>query len=253
MLGPVAAPLRSIGAGSWLVWNALHAMVLRLIGRDPLAEHALGLAFGEFLWSPLPRLMALAGLVGLIAGVSAAKLLSVYDAELMVVAALVEAMLRQILPLVIGIFAAGSVSVELATRLGAMSLAHEIDALEIMGHDPVGHALAPPSTAVLVATPVHMVAAALAAMLGAGLPLHLMANLPWRELLHQSFSPAAATALLVGLAKTVLFALIALAVGGAIGSKPVQAPGEIGRRAGSAFTIGLLGIFAAAALWTALA
>jgi len=242
----------SVGTATWLIWRSIRAMARQLLAGDPLAERGLADALGQFVWTPLPRLMALAGLVGVIAGVSAGKILALYNAELLVVGALVDAMLRQILPLVVGVFASGSVSVEIASRLGAMSLAQEIDALEAMGHDPVDHALAPPATAVIVATPVHMVAAALAALISAGLVLNLSANIPARTLLDLVFSGAASVALLTGVAKVLLFALIALGVGAAVGSRPVRSPGQIGRRAGQAFTAGLLGIFAAGATWAAL-
>ena len=49
-----------------------------------------------------------------------------------------------------------------------------------------------------------------------------------------------------------VYALIAFGVGGAVGAKPVRSPADIGRRATTAFTAGLLGIFTAAAIWTAL-
>jgi hypothetical protein len=55
------------------------------------------------------------------------------------------------------------------------------------------------------------------------------------------------------MAKALLFAVIAFGVGAAVGSQPVRVPADIGQRAGRAFTIGLLAIFTAAALWVGLA
>lgn len=228
-------------------------MIRQLIARDPLAERSLGRAIGDFLWAPLLRLMMLAAFVGVISGVAAARVLASYDAELLVLGALVDAMLRQILPLIVGIFASGSVSVEIASRLAAMTLAREIDALEAMGHDPVDYALAAPVSAVVLASPAHMIAAALAALLGAALPLHASAHVAWRVLAHAALSNAAAMALLIGMTKVLLFSLIALCVGVTVGTGAVRVASDIGRRAGVAFTAGLLGIFAAGAVWAGLA
>ena len=244
---------RAVGAGSWLIWRALRGFWRQSLVGDPLSEASLAEALGRFLWGPLPTLMALAALTGVIAGISVASVLEVYDAELLIIGALYDVLLRQILPLVVGIFASGSVSVELASRLGAMSLAREIDALEAMGHDPVPRVLGGPVVAVLAASPVHMLLAALAAFAGAALPLHLSANVAYQGLAHLAVSNAAAQALLTGMAKALLFAALAFGVGAVVGSRPVRIPADIGRRAGRAFTTGLLLIFVAAALWTGLA
>ena len=249
----MTALVRSIGTGVWLVCQAARGVWRAALAGDPLAELGLGEALAQFVWRPLPTLMALSLLVGVISGTSVASVLAVYNAEALMIGALAEVLLRQVLPLIVGIFASGSISVELSARLGAMSLANEVDALDAMGHDPVAYILGPPVAAVLAASPVHLLFAALSALIGAGLPLHLSANVGWIELGHLALSDRAVSALLVGMAKAVLFSVIAFAVGATIGSRPVRIPATIGRHAGQAFTAGLLGIFAAAALWAVLA
>ncbi len=89
-------------------------------------------------------------------------------------------------------------------------------------------------------------------MIGCGVPLALIANVGWPLWSGFAFSHDAAGAMLTGIAKLLLYALIAFGVGSAVGAKPVRSPADIGRRATTAFTAGLLGIFSAAALWTAL-
>lgn len=254
-MGPVRAlepVVRSVGTGAWLFWRSLQGIWRRTWERDPLAEASLGQSLVQFVWGPLPTLMVLAALAGIISGVSAAHILAMYNAERLIVGGLNEGMFRQVLPLVVGIFASGSVSVELASRLGAMSLAQEIDALDAMGHDPVAYTLGPPVVAVLAASPVHMLLASVAATIGAGIPLHLSAQVGWSELAHLAISNAAVSALLAGMAKALLFSIIAFTVGATVGSRAVQFPTEIGRRAGHAFIAGLLGIFFTAALWAVL-
>lgn len=245
--------VRGAGTGTWMVARALEGMAHRAITRDPLATPALARDLARFLWGPLPTLIALAALSGVIAGTSAARVLALYHAELLVVRALVDAMLRQVLPLVIGVFGASGVAVAIATRLGAMRLAREIDALEVLGHDPVPFALGAPAVAVLVAVPVHVVAAALAALLGAGVPLAASANISWRVLAAIAVEQPAMAALATGMAKVTLFTLLALAVGSAVGTRRVTTPADLSALGTSAFTIGLVSVFAAAALWTALA
>lgn len=250
---PLAHRLRGIGHAIWLTWQASRGVATRLLAGDPLAARSLAEALRQFVWTPLPTLLALSAMVGVISGILVARVLAVYNAETVVVGALDATLLRQVLPLIVGIFASGSVAVELTARLGAMSLANEIDALESLGHDPVAHVLGPPLIAIIAAAPLHMALAATAALFGAGLPLALGANLGWHALVRLALTKPVAAALLAGIAKAVVFAALAFAVGATIGAAPIRRPAEIGRRTRRAFTIGLLVTFGAAALWVALA
>lgn len=251
-MNPARRLLTGLGAGAWLVVRALRGMTRRIVAGDLLAERQLGAALPLYIWGPLTTLLPLAALAGVIAGIGASRLLGVYNAEIPVLTMLTETLLRDVVPLLVGLFASGSVSVELSSRLGAMSLNREIDALEALGRDPVDHALGPSVIAVLLSTPVHMLLAGLSALAACGLPLRMSANIAWRAWAGFALSHAAASAMLTGMAKVLLYTLIAFAVGSAIGAKPVRSPADIGRRATTAFTAGLLGIFTAAALWTAL-
>lgn len=252
-VGSVLVPVRGLGTGAWMVARAGRGMWGRWSARDPLVVPALARDLAGFLWGPLPTLVALSLLTGLIAGISAARVLSLYHAELLVIRALIDALLRQILPLVIGVFAASGVAVAVATRLAAMRLQREIDALETMGHDPVPFALGTPVVAVLAAVPVHVAVSAVAALLGAGVPLASGANVPWRTIIALATAQPALAALATGMVKVALFALAALVVGAASGTRAVATPAELSAVGSRAFTAGLVSVFALAAAWTVLA
>jgi ABC-type transporter Mla maintaining outer membrane lipid asymmetry permease subunit MlaE len=249
----IGGAVRATGTGAWLIWRALWGVWAPFWAGDPLVDSGMVRSLARFAWGPLATLLPLAVMAGLIAGVSVGRLLQSYDAPLLILGALDTVMLRDILPLIVGVFASGSVSVEVASQLGAMSLAREIDALEAMGHDPVPRVLGPPLIAVLLASPVHMLAVAVAAIAGTALPIHWAAHVSIRELARIALSPDAGHALLMGMAKALVFAVIAFAVGATVGAAPVRVPATIGRHAGRAFITGLLAIFAAAAIWAALA
>ncbi|WP_353230182.1 ABC transporter permease [Novosphingobium sp.] len=251
-MNPVSAFVRGIGTGAWLTARALRGVWAPLWTGDPLVEAGMTDSLARFTWGPLPTLSVLAALTGVIAGVSVGRLLQSYDAPLLILGALDTVLLREVLPLIVGVFASGSVSVELSSRLGAMSLAREIDAIEAMGHDPVPRVLGPPIIAVLVASPVHMLAVAAAALAGTMVPVHLAAHVAYRDMAAIAVSAASGHALLIGMAKALLFACLAFGVGATIGAAPVRVPTGIGRNAGRAFVTGLLAIFVAAALWSAL-
>lgn len=248
----VLKPIRFVGLALWLVWRGGRGIALRLARADPLAVRGLADSMQQFVWSPLPMLTALAGLVGLIAGVLVARILEIYHAEAALVRTLDQTLVREVLPLLIGTFIAGSVAVEVATRLAAMVLAHEIDTLESLGEDPASHALGPPLVAVIVACPLHLLCGSAAALAGAALPLALGANVASLDLLRLALGDNVLAAMLGGLSRVAVFSLLAFAIGAVNGTGLFRRPLEIGRAARKAFAWGLLATFAADALWVAL-
>lgn len=248
----VSVVLRHIGLALSLTWSAANGIITRLMLNDPLAFNALAKAVWQFVWRPLPTLIGLSTLVGLISGVLVARVLGIYNAELVVIGALDQTLVRQLVPLVIGIFVSGSVAVELATRTGAMSLANEIDGYESLGHDPASYVLGGPLIAILIATPLHMGVSAAFSIVSSGIPLGILANTSALQLIRIATSEPVVLALLQGLGKVVLFAWLAFAVGAVAGTTIIRQPAQIGQIARSAFTTGLLITFAAAALLVAL-
>lgn len=252
-MNPLAVTLRELGAGVWLIALAGRGVLLDVAERDDLAQGRLASALRTLVWRPLPTLMALSALMGVIAGLAGAQVLSRYHAELLVLPALAKALAEDAVPLVLGVFAAGRVSVELAARLAGMGMGREIDALRALGHDPARYALSPALAAVVMAAPVHAVAATACALVAAGMALSLDAITPWARFVDLTFNDATARSALIGMAKILVFLLIAATVGAAVGSRETRSTSDLAERTTVAFTVGLLCVFSAAALWTALA
>ena len=245
--------LRGIGAASWLIARAATGIAEDATGGNALSRTRFEAALATYVWRPLPLLVALALLTGVIAGTAAVRLLSLYHAELAIEPTLVRTLCRDVLPILFGLFVSGRVSVDLAARLAATAVARETEALEVLGHDPARYLLSPAFAAVVAAVPIHLLAAAVATIATTGLMLAQAAQTPWATFLRLTLDQGTAQALGVGMAKGLLFALIAFGTGAAVGARGARGPADIGARATSAFTIGLLAIFAAATVWTVLA
>jgi len=241
-----------IGGAVWLVARGARGLVQDFLDEDVLAVGRTAEAFVRFAWRPLPVLAILSALLGLIIGVSVAQLLRRYPAEIVVEPPLARIMARDAAPLLVGVFASGRISVELAARLGAMNLDREIEALETLGHDPARYVVAPSLAAVMAAAPVHVLAAYACMWAAAGWILQLDGVSPWGHYDQLTLTASSANALLLGMAKALSYSLLALAVGVTIGSREGRGPAAIGRQSTAAFTFGLLAIFSAAALWTRL-
>lgn len=249
----VVQPLRFLGSACWLVWRAARGITVRFWRDDPLVYRATAAAISRSVWRQLPMIAAISALIGALTGILAGQVLNVYRAEILVIATMTEALFRQIVPLVIGIFASGSTAVDLASRIGAMRLANEIEALESMGNDSAAFVLGPALAGIILAGPPHLVIGAVVSLFTAGFTVVATANIGWHDLYTLTLTDRSGLALLAGLGKVMVYSLIAFAVGAGIGSRPVRVPSDIGARAGEAFRTGLLGILAAATLWEALA
>ncbi|MBA4353969.1 MAG: ABC transporter permease [Novosphingobium sp.] len=248
----MTGPLRFIGSACWLVWRAARGVAIRFWQGDPLVYTATAAAISQSMWRQLPMIAAMSALIGALTGILAGQVLNVYKAELLVLAAMTDALFRHILPLVIGIFASGSTAVDLASRMGAMRLANEIEALESMGNDSAGFVLGPALVGVMIANPPQLAVGAIVSLVTANLTVAATANIGWHDLYTLTLTDRSGLALLAGLGKTTLFSMVAFATGAAIGSRPVRVPADIGARAGEAFRIGLLAILGTATLWVAL-
>jgi hypothetical protein len=97
------------------------------------------------------------------------------------------------------------------------------------------------------------VIAGAAALLGGAMPLTASANVPWRTIASIATAQPALAAAATGMAKVFAFALAALIVGAAAGTRPVTTPAALSAVGSRAFTAGLLSVFALAAVWTVLA
>ncbi len=241
-----------LGSASWLLVRAVRGAPLDVLQMDGLGRRRLAAAMAVFIWRPLPTLCGLAALVGVIAGFSAAAILKVYHAEIAVTPALAHALAQEVTPLLIGVFAAGRVSVALAARLGGMQLGRELQALEALGVDPTRYVLTPSLVAIVLGAAVHGVAAIACAWAVAGCMLQLKrrralgalcgADPDRRQLPRGADRHHQGPGVLADRAS----------VGAAVGSREVRDPAAVGAQATAAFTAGLLGVFIAAALWTAL-
>lgn len=253
---PVRA-VRALGTAGWLVVRAGGGLAREAFEADALTRDRFAASFLRYVWAPLPVLLGLALLAGVVAGTIGARLLALDDAQVLIVPLLLRTLCGDVVPLLCGLFAAGRVSVELAARLATTGLVREIDALEALGRDPVRHLLTPALAGVLVAVPIQAAGAAIVAVAATGVALRTHGAIDWPGFLRFASAGPVARAAMLGMAKTLVFALIAFGVGAGAGGAGVGSGGArgasgIGRSATTAFTIGLLGIFAADALWTIL-
>lgn len=121
-------------------------------------------------------------------------------------------MTRELAGLMTGVILAGRIGSAFAAQLATMKAGEEIDALRVLGVDPIGHLVLPRLLALLVMTPALYACGVLAGIL-AGWPAAVGSyGVSSIEYLHQSARAINFTHLSIGLFKTMLYvALVALA------------------------------------------
>ncbi len=245
--GGVAAPLREFGTGVWALWRGAVGLP-PLVHGHPYAARRMAQALVDYLWRPLPTVAALAALIGAIAGVLCAGILKRANIELEVTPNVAGLLVGQVAPLLVGVFAAGRISVALAAKLGGMQLQGELDALVLRGQPPADFVLGPVVATMLIAAPLLTAAASLAALVGVGATLSLEAVTPAPRFAHLVAITPVARQAFAGVLRGYAFLLLATAAGAASGSARIRDLRDLERRTATAFTSGLLLIFAAAAL-----
>ena len=117
----------------------------------------------------IPIVSVLAGTVGIMLAIQGIHTLKIFGAESRVTVGIAFSVVREFAPLITGILVAGRSGSALAARLGTMNINQEIDALRVMGINPVRFLVAPPLFAMLVMLPLLTFWADVIGLLGAGL------------------------------------------------------------------------------------
>lgn len=116
--------------------------------------------------SSLPLVALIAALVGVILALQSAYQLRQMGATHLVAGLVAISVTRELAPLMTAILVAGRSGSSIAAELGTMKVSEEVDALEVIGIDPVSYLVAPRVVALLIAVPCLTLFADLVGILG---------------------------------------------------------------------------------------
>ena len=117
----------------------------------------------------IPILSILTFTIGVMLAIQGIYTLRVFGAESRVTTGIALSVVREFSSLITGILVAGRSGSALAARLGTMKINQEIDALTVMGINPVRYLVAPPLVAMVVMVPALTMWSHIVALFGAGL------------------------------------------------------------------------------------
>ena len=192
------------------------------------------------------RLVAASSLlVGLITVFQAAYQLAPYGAEVVSARALAWFVAREIGPIVVAILVVARSAAAIAGEFASMTANGEIDALRVMGLDPVKYLVTPKVAALLIALPTLTAIAIALAVIGGWIGMSVVLGYNtglYLEHLHESL---AVRDVGVGLAKSVLFAAIIGIVAADEGLRVERRVAAIGAAATRSVVYCLLGVLGA--------
>ncbi|HMM74686.1 MAG TPA: ABC transporter permease [Gammaproteobacteria bacterium] len=160
-----------------------------------------------------PIVFMLSFAIGVMLAIQGIHTLEQFGAETQVVLGIALSVTREFGPLITGVLVAGRSGSALAARIGSMQVNQEIDALRVMGINPVRFLAAPAVVALVVMVPLLTVFADLTALFGGAIFCSLELGMSQVAFWDEALSFITVDDVSQGLFKSVVFGLIVALVG----------------------------------------
>ena len=204
------------------------ARALRQPRRLPLRALLREIEIGGF--DALPIIGVTAFLLGVVVAYQGADQLQHYGANIFVVELVGYAMLREFAPLIAAIIVAGRSGSAYTAQLGSMQVNEEIDALRTLGLDPLQRLVLPKLLALAIALPLLTVFADLCGVLGGMVMARVQQGIGLAEFIERFGRVMQGSALLLGIGKALVFALLIASIGCFQGLRTGGSADSVGRQ-----------------------
>ena len=164
-------------------------------------------------WNAVPIVALMGFLIGVVLAFQGAAQLRQFGAEVFVVDLIAVSILRELGILLTAIIVAGRSASAFTAAIGSMKMREEIDAIRVLGLDPIELLVLPRLLALVILLPVLGFVADLAGLLGGGLMAWIELGISPSQFRTQLLANVGATQALVGLSKAPVFAAIIALVG----------------------------------------
>lgn len=177
----------------------------------------------------LPIIALLSFMIGVVVAYQMGIQLKSYGANIYIVDLLGISMLREFGPLLTAIMVSGRTGSAFTAQLGIMKINQEIDALNTMGVTPADLLIIPRIIGLFIVLPLLAMWANIFGVIGGMIMANSMLNITWYDFVHRFPSVVPLKALLTGLGKTPVFALIIASIGCFQGIKVTGSAESVGQ------------------------
>jgi len=159
-----------------------------------------------------PIVVVLCFAVGMMLSIQGLETLKPYGAQSQVVTGIALSVTREFAALITGIIVAGRSGSAITARIGTMKESQEIDALLVIGINPVRYLAAPALIAMIISMPILTLFGDVMGMLGASVYTLYELGMPIQIYMSRSFDVIQTFDLVQGLIKSVIFAVLIVVI-----------------------------------------
>jgi phospholipid/cholesterol/gamma-HCH transport system permease protein len=221
--------LEEFGFGASLLGESVYWLLLGRRNRQPVRFPAVFARAREIGIAAIPIVSVLTATIGVMIAIQGIHTLEPFGAQAQVVIGIAFSVTREFAPLITGILVAGRSGSALAARLGTMTISQEIDALRVIGINPIRFLVVPELLAMLVMLPALTVWADAVALTAGGLYVSGALGMSLAAYFDRSFEVLAAEDVLHGVYKSLIFAALITLVGVVNGSSVRGGAEGVGR------------------------
>ena len=205
----------------WLVLGQAHRQPVKL---SAIVREAMDIGVRA-----VPIVSVLCFAVGIMLAIQGIETLKTFGAESKVIVGIALSVTREFAPLIVSILVAGRSGSAVTARLGTMTESQEVDALQVIGINPVRFLAAPILVAMLVMVPALTVLGNFMGLLGGAVYTSVELGLPLSVYADRTLEVLALDDVMQGMVKSVVFAVIIAMVGVANGFQVYGGAAGVGR------------------------
>ncbi|MDY0883995.1 MlaE family ABC transporter permease [Dongia soli] len=205
--------LDEVGYGASLLGESLFWLAMGRRYRQPVRVEATMLAMLSFGVSALPIATLLSGTIGLMLAIQSLYSLGLFGAESFAYIGIAFGVVREFSPIIMGILIAGRSGSAIAARLATMTINQEIDALQVIGINPVRFLVSPVLIALVITVPCLAMWANLVSITCAGLYVSAALDISFMAYIRDTMSVLTTHDIWHGIGKSALFGVLIALVG----------------------------------------
>jgi phospholipid/cholesterol/gamma-HCH transport system permease protein len=208
-----AAGIAEVGLGAYLLAKSVFFIFVGPSRAQPVRIAATFARAMEVGIGALPIITMMSLTIGIMLAIQGIYSLRIFGAEDQVTVGLGFAIVREFGPLITGILVAGRTGSSLAARIGTMRISQEVDALTVMGIEPVRFIVAPALIAMVVMVPLLAFWADLVMLAGAGWYIGVDIGMSFSSYIDRLTEIVGMNDVMHGIYKSVLFSVLITLVG----------------------------------------
>ncbi len=213
--GFVIESISYLGEITLLISNAVFRIFTEGIKRRRLIfEHMVKIGIDSF-----PLVGIIATFTGMVMVMETAVVLKKFGGESFVGGIVSVSMVRELGPVIVALIIAGRVGASIAAEIGSMRITEQIDALEVMGVNPVSYLVVPRIISAMVMVPVLTLMANFLSIVGGYIIGVYLVHIGSGVYLYQSFEFIKVRDIFIGLLKSFVFGILIISAASLEGLK----------------------------------